>query len=675
VNVRRRSFVALGGLLSLITSVGAVGTQQATPAGAYPADHVALAGHGFGHGRGMGQYGALGYSIDHGWDYKRILAHYYGGTHEGSLEGGDAGYEMRVRIMDRNGTDTIVTATDGGAVTVDGDPTPQQAILVRRTGVNQWQVFTNTANGSAGCSGPWTPTANPSAASAEQLRISSTNGLHNICLSNGTRTVRGSTRAAQIDSAQATVNDLAMGDYLRGVVPRESPASWGNLNGSDGSPNAGMHALRAQAVAARSYSASEDRYGAVAKTCDTTACQVYGGVSQTINGSTVNESATTNQAVNETSGEVRRLDGTDQIARTEFSSSTGGWTAGGTFPAVQDDGDDTVSNPNHGWTTTVPVANVEAKYPGMGSLQRVDVTKRNTIGVDGGRVLKMQLVFAQGTVDLSGDDFRIAFGLKSNWFTVTNQPSFPYHVVTKDGGVFSFGGAQFHGSLPGIKVKTPVKDITEGPAGQGYWLLGEDGGVFSFDVDFYGSMGGQHLNRPVVGMEATATRKGYWLVAGDGGIFSFGDAPFYGSTGNMRLNQPVVAMAPTSDGGGYWMVATDGGIFTFGNAPFLGSTGNIKLNQPVFAMAPTPTGNGYWLVARDGGIFTFGDATFQGSLPGKAIKETAVELLPSGTGFGYLIVTAEGHVHPFGDAASAGGPKDVGAGPSPAVGAGKVPTT
>ena len=663
-----RLLALLALLVATTVATIAATTTTAPPASAYPADHVALAGHGFGHGRGMGQYGSLGYSIDHGWDYKRILAHYYGGTHEGTLEGGDGGYLMKVRIMDRNGTDTIVTSS--GGMTHDGQPVPGTAVLVRRTGVNLWELY------AADQCGPTTWGSPFATKSAEQVTIAPTTpGTPlTLCLSNGTRTVRGTIRAAQIDSAQATVNDLAMGDYLKGVVPRESPASWGNLNGSDGTPRAGMHALRAQAVAARSYSASENRYGTVAKTCDTTSCQVYAGMSQTVNGSTVSESSNTNQAIDETASEVRRHDNNNEIARTEFSSSTGGWSAGGVFPVVHDDGDDTLSNPNHNWTTTIPVANIEAKYPGRGMLLRVDILQRNGIGADGGRVKRMALVFEQGTVELSGDDFRIAFSLKSNWFTVTNQPSFPYHVVTRDGGVFSFGGAQFHGSLPGIGVRTPAKDITEGPTGQGYWLLGEDGGVFSFDVPFYGSMGGQRLNSPVVGMEATAARQGYWLVAGDGGIFSFGDAPFFGSTGNMRLNKPVVGMAPTPTGVGYWMVATDGGIFTFGDAAFKGSTGNIRLNQPVFAMAPTPSGNGYWLVARDGGIFTFGDATFQGSLPGKGVKETAVELLPSASGFGYLVVTAEGRVHPFGDAASAGGPKDVGAGPSPAVGAGKVPT-
>ena len=65
-----------------------------------------------------------------------------------------------------------------------------------------------------------------------------------------------------------------------------------------------------------------------------------------------------------------------------------------------------------------------------------------------------------------------------------------------------------------------------GPAARGYWLVGSDGGIFSFGAaDFHGSMGGTPLQRPVVGITPTATRAGYWLVASDGGIFSFGDSP------------------------------------------------------------------------------------------------------------------------------------------------------
>ena len=46
-----------------------------------------LTGHGWGHGIGMSQYGALGYA-QHSWTYDRILAHYYTGTTLGKVRRG-----------------------------------------------------------------------------------------------------------------------------------------------------------------------------------------------------------------------------------------------------------------------------------------------------------------------------------------------------------------------------------------------------------------------------------------------------------------------------------------------------------------------------------------------------------------------------------------------------------
>jgi hypothetical protein len=80
-------------------------------------------------------------------------------------------------------------------------------------------------------------------------------------------------------------------------------------------------------------------------------------------------------------------------------------------------------------------------------------------------------------------------------------------------------------------------------------------------------------NAPIVGITATPDHGGYWLLGADGGVFSFGDARFYGSTGAMHLNAPVITMTATADGGGYYLVARDGGVFTFGDAVFHGSTG------------------------------------------------------------------------------------------------------
>jgi hypothetical protein len=80
-------------------------------------------------------------------------------------------------------------------------------------------------------------------------------------------------------------------------------------------------------------------------------------------------------------------------------------------------------------------------------------------------------------------------------------------------------------------------------------MVASDGGIFSFGgAEFFGSTGATTINKPIIGMVPTATGKGYWLVASDGGVFSFGDATFLGSTGATTLNKPIVGMASTPTG-------------------------------------------------------------------------------------------------------------------------------
>ena len=631
--------------VSLVAATALVAVAPAQPAAAYPEADVKLKGHGFGHGRGMGQFGALGYALA-GWPYTRILDHFYGGTTLGSV--GDT--PMSVRIVRLDNVETVVAQEQGKATTSTHPGQVFSALRVRLIGPNTFEVSSGP-----GCSGPWTPIA-PAATGPVTLgsgvpQTDDRSTMPQLCEATSARWYRGHFDVVYDATAGAsrTVNRVGMQGYLRGVVPRESPASWGTLGGG-----AGLHALRAQAVAARSYAQAQNRYP-YAKTCDTETCQVYGGFAvQDAAGFRDLEAAPTNTAVAETLGQVRFVNGTSTVASTEFSSSTGGYSAGGTFPAVVDDGDAVSLNPNHDWTASIPVANVQAAFPAIGELQSVDVTKRNGLGDLGGRVLEVVLVGKGGRQTLSGADFRSRFGLKSDWFQVTNNALggiSGYWVVASDGGIFSFGEARFWGSMGGRRLNQPVLGMAATPSGNGYWLVAADGGIFSFgDARFWGSTGSIRLNQPVVAMASSPTGNGYWLVARDGGIFAFGDAKFFGSTGNIRLNQPVVGMARTPTGNGYWLVASDGGAFAFGDARFLGSTGSIRLNQPVIGMAATATGAGYWMVAADGGIFAFGDAQFRGSLPGIGAAGPARGIQGNGPGTGYLVANDAGRVFAFGDA-------------------------
>jgi N-acetylmuramoyl-L-alanine amidase len=211
-----------------------------------------------------------------------------------------------------------------------------------------------------------------------------------------------------------------------------------------------------------------------------------------------------------------------------------------------------------------------------------------------------------------------------------------YWMVGSDGGVFSYGDAKFYGSEGGAHLNAPVVGMAAAPSGGGYWLVASDGGVFAFgDANFYGSMGGRPLNQPIVGMAATPNGGGYWLVASDGGVFAFGDATFDGSMGGRTLNKPVVGMAAAAPGGGYWLVASDGGVFAFGDATFDGSMGGRPLSKPIVGMASAPNGGGYWLVASDGGVFALGNATFYGSAAAiqPAAPAVGMAAVPGGGGY------------------------------------------
>ena len=59
---------------------------------------IAISGHGYGHGRGLSQWGSYGYATEYGWDYARILSHYYSNTTSGYI--GDPWISVRLTALD-----------------------------------------------------------------------------------------------------------------------------------------------------------------------------------------------------------------------------------------------------------------------------------------------------------------------------------------------------------------------------------------------------------------------------------------------------------------------------------------------------------------------------------------------------------------------------------------------
>lgn len=356
-----------------------------------------ISGHGNGHGRGMGQWGAYGYAKDHGWSAERILAHFYGGTTLGQLDD----TQISVRLQDRD-DQPLHVYSDAGAVVAGKQVAPGEGVHLTPlpdgsanvvvtegcAGAVQWQGETDH---------PWVDPIDlaPERPANEHLKFCDDDAAY-----------RGSLGVVLDGTASRIVNVLNIDDYLLGVVPAESNPGWADTGGAE--------ALRAQAVAARSYAAAENRES-YADTCDTQDCQVYTG--------TASEDPRTTDAVRTTSGVVLKRD--NEVVAAEFSSSTGGYSAGGDFPPVVDEGD--TASPHHDWSVTMTAGQIGRAFD-VGQLKSLDVVSRNNFGANGGRATGVKVVGTDGTAEVTGAQARAALNLKSAWFTVTEglgQPVAP----------------------------------------------------------------------------------------------------------------------------------------------------------------------------------------------------------------------------------------------------------
>ena len=419
-------------VLALVAQVGLLGAGVPPPALADAS--VTLDGHGNGHGYGLSQWGAYGYAVDYGWSSAQILDHYYGATVAGTVP---LETTIAVRLTKLDDLQTAVVTETGGLL-VDGVAGgPWKSALAREVSApGSPAVYAVWARADAQVcpaetgdpvAAGWTLIA-PSMATQVTIRsqadsaTTSLSQLAAVCESTGpVRSYRGVIRAVNGSAGEnRTVNELPIEQYLRAVVAKEVSPGWAAAGGGRGA-----QALQAQAVAARSYGLAENRFS-YAKTCDLT-CQYYlGAASRTSTRSstyTAVEHPATDAAVLATVGMVRRLVSNGGIALTMFAASSGGWTKPGPtdivpFPAVIDQGDSTSLNPAYDWSVTIQGAVVTSKYPAIGTFSRVTVLTRNGLGDWGGRVNTVKITGSAGQVIVTGDQFRSAFGLKSDWFNV-----------------------------------------------------------------------------------------------------------------------------------------------------------------------------------------------------------------------------------------------------------------
>ena len=675
-------------LSATATGLGLTGGAGASATGL----QLVVNGFGFGHGRGMGQWGAYGYASEYGWSYGQILSHYYGGTTLGTLPGQEP--DIDVLVTELSGHNTVATAPGGGQLVASlsgGAVVEAPALEVRRSGA------TEAVYAGSGCTGPWrqvgTSTGDVTIASALPGGSAAPAGVAasevTLCLPGlGERTYQG-----QVVSGTdgRTYNDVGLEDYVDGVVPAESPVYWASSGGAA--------ALEAQAVAARSFALAYVAHaGAI---CDSAMCQVYTGLPD-------QWGPTADAEVSATAGQVLYCDAgstcgpAGAVALAEYSASTGGYSAGGEFPAVADLGDSVAANPNHTWSVSVPLSAVQARFPGLGPVTSVTVTERNGLGQIGGRAALVEVTGSKGSAVVTGSRFASALGLRSNWFalslggtppsgaTATTAPAsgttVPASTTTAPAGRTTTAPASTTTAPAGRTTTAPVStttapaSTTTAPAGrttttpvsrtvpvvaagtatraagQGpYWVVTASGRLAAIGgAPYYGSGTGTVLSGSIVAMAAAPGRSGYWLAGRRGGVLAYGRARWYGSLTVLHVDAQVVAMASTPGGGGYWLVTRTGGVYGFGDARAYGSLAGLRTAGAVTGMAPTPDGRGYWLVTRGGGVYGFGDAAFYGSPAGSPAALPMAGIVPTRDGRGYWLVGRDGGVYAYGDAVYAG---------------------
>ena len=396
-----RPIFLIAALLALLATVAV--------APALGASRLVVRGAGFGHGIGMSQYGALGFAKK-GSDHAAILTHYYTGTTLAKLDGTS---EVRVllktagRIVVRNATSVV------GARKLD----PNQRYVATRglSGVITLRSSSGRTIGSY----------------RSPLVVSGASGGFRLLGKSGNAAVDGKYRGnleirASALGGVSAINALSIEDYVRGVVAGEMPSGWP------------QEALRAQAVAARTYALATTKDGDGFDHYADTRSQVYNGIA--------GETRTTDAAVAGTAGEILTFQGKPIV--TYYFSTSGGRTENienvflGAEPqpylvSVDDPYD--AGSPRHSWVRQMSLGTAQRRLGSLvkGSLTRIRVITRGKSP----RVVRAQVVGTGGRTNVTGPALRSKLGLYDTWARFT--------VITST-------GKRGDGNTPQSVPKTPA---------------------------------------------------------------------------------------------------------------------------------------------------------------------------------------------------------------------------
>lgn len=425
-----RFLTVTAALLALVAT-----TASAQPPQPAPATGEALfvvSGRGWGHGVGMGQYGAYGMALE-GRTHEEILAHYYTGTELGRA----STKELRVLLAEGRRAVTIsstvpFTILDGSG---QAHRLPKSAITLRAD-----LSFT-------------TPEGVVKGTSPLLLRPGK-----RAPLSLDGNPYRGALELAAQAGFLRVINVTALESYVQGVISNEMPHTWP------------AEALEAQAIASRTYALASVIKGKPYDVYADVRSQVYRGVT--------GETAKTTEAVRATAGKFVLYGG--KVATTFYFSTSGGKTAsavdvfGTVIPYLVSKPDPwDKASPYHRWgPVLIGARSIQSK---LGVESRVlDATG---VATPSGRLRTLTLQTAAGPSKVPVGLLRTGLGLRSTWVTIgvlrLDQPK---------GAVVAGSPVQ----LTGIARGLPSPMLASSPDGSTWTQVGALGrdanGVASIEV-------------------------------------------------------------------------------------------------------------------------------------------------------------------------------------------------
>lgn len=407
-----RSPLRVRALLAVAVAAAIVATGPI----AIAADTFRFRGSGYGHGIGMSQWGAYGLA-QRGWGYRRILTHFYRGTQVQA----SSTLPRRIRVGLTSGRSTIhLTARHRGVdLLLDG---PNGSFVARLPAGETWTVSRakNEARfairnaddrlvGGRRWGGPASPLF-ATWADGGRVFVPEADDIWRQGFTYAYGFLEFDLVGCGARCSLRLTNELPFESYLRGLG--EMPSGWP------------ADALRAQAVAARTYATFGIRRSGLRSSCD---CHLSDGAGDQVFVGWTKESGVDGErwaaAVTATTGEVVTYGGS--VIQAFYAASDGGysenvedvWHGGDPDYAIPylrgvcDPGEYTSANPWTDWTRSFTASGVTLRLSpytgGIGTIRRFTDARRG----ESGRIISVLARGSTGSARVTGSELRSALSL------------------------------------------------------------------------------------------------------------------------------------------------------------------------------------------------------------------------------------------------------------------------